>query len=712
MLRYSGGLPALAAVAGVAAALAGAASPALTTAREVRALAEAELAARPAVKLRGVVTFHEPATGLTYLQDETAGVAIAAGAPSRLPATVRSGVSVEVQGVAAPGRYAPVIEGEAGAPPRLAVVGTAPLPPPLAAGIEELLGGANDGRWVGLRGIIRSLVAKPFAPAGEDGEGDSARAAEAAPPLRLSMELGTAAGRFTVIVPWGADLELPRDLLDARVWVQGVAGSIVNSRRQWVGLLLYVPSLDEIRVERPPAADPFALPLRRVDEIKRFTAEAPEEPRVRVRGVVTGVQPGFRVFLRGASGPLEVQTPASLDGIEPGVEVEAVGYPTLGPARVVLQDGRLRRVAPGAPPLPLELGRSEILARYADAELVRLTGRLFENSVRGEVRVLVLESEGRLLEARFPRRLTTEEERKLGQLRPRTELAVTGIAQVAGAADWGGGVRPYALSLLLRGPADLVVLHEPPWWTPARLAGAIGALLLVVVFGAGWVVLLRRRVAAQTAVIREQARREAHERERRRIAQDIHDDLGSRLTQLALLGARVKAAAAPDAPAGELGERISETARTTVQTMDEIVWAVNPGNDTLQSLGDYLCKVATALLGGAGIACQLDVPAVLPERPVSAELRHNLVLAVREALNNVVKHSRASAASLALRLEGGGVTIEIADNGIGLGAAAAGRGNGLGNLRRRLAESRGTCEIESNPGGGTRVCLAVTLGAA
>jgi signal transduction histidine kinase len=251
---------------------------------------------------------------------------------------------------------------------------------------------------------------------------------------------------------------------------------------------------------------------------------------------------------------------------------------------------------------------------------------------------------------------------------------VSGIAQVAGAADWGGGVRPFALNLLLRGPADLTVLHEPPWWTPARLAGAIGALLLVVAFGAGWVVLLRRRVAAQTAVIREQARREANERERRRIAQDIHDDLGSRLTQLALLGARVRAAAVPDTAAADLGARISETARTTVQTMDEIVWAVNPGNDTLQSLGDYLCKVATSLLGGAGIACRLAVPEVLPERPVSAELRHNLVLAVREALNNVIKHSRAAEASLTLRLDGDVLTIEVGDNGVGLPTAGAARG--------------------------------------
>jgi signal transduction histidine kinase len=394
------------------------------------------------------------------------------------------------------------------------------------------------------------------------------------------------------------------------------------------------------------------------------------------------------------------------------VEVEAVGYPILGGKRALLQDARIRIRGPAGNPLPLPSTHRQALALHLDGELIQVSGTLFQNALRGRSRVLVLEIEGQMVEARFGSSLSVVEDRQVGNLQPGSVLEVTGIAQVQGRSDWGGRVRPTVLNLLLRRPGDVALVHEPPWWTPSRLAAMVGALLLLLAFGAGWVVMLRRRVTAQTAVIREQARREANERERRRIAQDIHDDLGSRLTQLVLLGARVKAAAGGDAPAGELGERISETARTTVQTMDEIVWAVNPGNDTLQSLGDYLCKVATSLLGGAGIACQLDVPAVLPVRPVSAELRHNLVLAVREALHNVVKHSRATEASLALRLEGEDLVLEVTDNGIGLPADGARRGNGLGNLQRRLAELHGTCEIGPNAGGGTKVRLTARVGAA
>lgn len=681
----------------------------LASARQVRALSAEEVAGQPPVRMRGVITFHEPETGITFVQDDTAGVAISAGTPSRLPAELQVGSRVEVEGAVARGSFAPVVSGRDGAPPAVAVLGFAAMPAPLNGSIEVLLGGVNDGRWVELGGTVRLVEARPFAQETEEPRENGAVGKARAPTLRLRIELGTIAGRFTLIIPWNEGRTLPGELLDSRVRVRGVLGSIVNRWRQWVGLLLYVPSLDEIRVERHPSAEPFALPLRHADEIMGFAPGSPGEDRVRVRGVVTLVQPGFRLFLRSDRGPLEVQTSQSLTGVVPGVQVDVVGYPMLVAKRALLQECRLKVLGQQAPPSPVGLSRSELLARHADGELVRMTGRVFQNTLRGAIRVLVLEVDGRLIETKFAVTLTPEEDGRVGLMLPGAELEVTGIAQVLGAADWGGGVKPYSVSLFLRGPSDLVVLREPPWWTPARLLAAVGALFLLVVGGAGWVFLLRRRVAAQTQVIREQALREASERERRRIAQDIHDDLGSRLTQLALLGARVKSAAGENAATIELGERISATARTTVQTMDEIVWAINPGNDTLQSLGDYLCKVATSLLSGAEIACQLEVPAILPARRLSADQRHNLVLAVREALHNVVKHAQATEAGLALKLEGANLEIEVRDNGVGIPSTGAGRGNGLGNLQRRLEDVGGTCAIVSAPGEGTRVRLTVVL---
>jgi hypothetical protein len=236
----------------------------LTNAGQVRGVSAEPVSRQPAVRLRGVIAFHEPASGLTYVQDKTGGVAISAGVPSRLPATVQSGVGVQIEGVAAPGPLAPVIAGPAGREPRVRVLGTAPLPEPLALVAEQLSRGVHDGSWIELGGIVRSLGVKELDPAAgrTSGPASGAPAVPADKATRISIELGTVAGWFTVIIPWQAGRPPPEHLLEAWARVRGVFGSIVNRQRQWVGVLLFVPSLAEVQVERPPAADSFSLPLR------------------------------------------------------------------------------------------------------------------------------------------------------------------------------------------------------------------------------------------------------------------------------------------------------------------------------------------------------------------------------------------------------------------------------------------------------------------
>ncbi len=501
----------------------------LTNAGQVRGVSAEGFSRQTVVKLRGVITFHEPESGITYVQDGTGGVAISAGVPSRLPANVQSGVMVEIEGAAAPGLFAPAIAGADGGEPRIRVLGAAALPEPLTLAAEQLSRGAHDGSWIELRGIVRSLAVKELAPAADRSPGP-VFGASAGKATRISIELGTHAGRFTVIIPWQAGRPPPGHLVEARVRVRGVLGSIANRQRQWVGVLIFVPSLAEVQVERPPAPDPFGLPLQSVSDILRFSATRSEEERVRVHGQVTMVHPGFRLFLRSASGAIEVQTPQPLGDLKPGAWLDVVGYPALLQARVCLQDAVFRSVSNGSPPLPLTLSRSETLARYADCELVKITGRLFQNTLRGTDRVLMIESDGQLVEVLFAATLSSEAVRQVQRLRPGSELAITGIARVHGAADWSGGVRPLSLSLLVRGVNDVTVLHEPGWWTTGRLLALVGVLGLVVALGAVWVAMLRRRVEQQTVVLRRNVQREAVWEERSRIAQDIHDRTGGLLT--------------------------------------------------------------------------------------------------------------------------------------------------------------------------------------
>ncbi|MGH7993294.1 MAG: sensor histidine kinase, partial [Limisphaerales bacterium] len=214
----------------------------------------------------------------------------------------------------------------------------------------------------------------------------------------------------------------------------------------------------------------------------------------------------------------------------------------------------------------------------------------------------------------------------------------------------------------------------------------------------------------------------AVEHERARIAHDIHDDLGAHLTRISMLS---------ESACGELDHperaatglnQISDTAREFTRAMDEIVWAVNPQHDTLDSLASYLGNFAQEFLGSLDIRCRLDVPLQLPPWPVTAEVRHNLFLAFKEALHNVVKHAAAAEVYVSLTTGADAFILVIRDDGKGFAPdlppeegrrepSRIARGHGLANMRKRLAKIGGHCEIQSSPGRGTEVKFVVTVAA-
>ncbi len=155
-------------------------------------------------------------------------------------------------------------------------------------------------------------------------------------------------------------------------------------------------------------------------------------------------------------------------------------------------------------------------------------------------------------------------------------------------------------------------------------------------------------------------------------------------------------------------QKIAATARHAVKSLDEIVWAVNPRNDTLAELIEYTGQFALDYLQLADIRCRLDFPEQAPEREVSADLRHNLFLVVKEALNNIVKHAHAQEVWLRLVATDALLRIEIEDNGRGFeGPAADNWADGLRNMRQRMQEVGGTCLVASQPGRGTKITLEV-----
>jgi signal transduction histidine kinase/ligand-binding sensor domain-containing protein len=258
--------------------------------------------------------------------------------------------------------------------------------------------------------------------------------------------------------------------------------------------------------------------------------------------------------------------------------------------------------------------------------------------------------------------------------------------------------------------AALAFVVAPFFWQTWAFKLGSGAALLVL-FALVIVTVERRKRRQRLAAVE---RRLALERERSRIARDIHDDLGASLTQITLLS---QVAGLKSNEPGRLEHRLGQifaTARDVTRALDEIVWAVNPKHDTLESLGTYLGKFAQDFLSLQAIRCRLDVPVNLADRPVGSQTRHNLFLAFKEALNNAARHAGASEVRIALQLEATTLVVLVQDDGKGFDpdAPPASRRHGLANLRSRLAEVGGRCDIESAAGVGTTVRFSVPLAAA
>ena len=195
------------------------------------------------------------------------------------------------------------------------------------------------------------------------------------------------------------------------------------------------------------------------------------------------------------------------------------------------------------------------------------------------------------------------------------------------------------------------------------------------------------------------------ERERTRSAKDIHDDLGASLTLIAVLGDLAK-----KERMSERLEKMSGTAREAVKSLDEIVWAVNPSNDTLAHLIDYTGQFAANYLRDAGLRCLLDVPDHTPVREVPTNVRHNVFLVIKEALQNIVKHAHATEVWLRINVSEQRLHMEIEDNGCGFDRVPENAwADGLHNMRQRLAEVGGDCTIQSHVGQGTKITVNLIL---
>jgi ligand-binding sensor domain-containing protein/signal transduction histidine kinase len=247
-------------------------------------------------------------------------------------------------------------------------------------------------------------------------------------------------------------------------------------------------------------------------------------------------------------------------------------------------------------------------------------------------------------------------------------------------------------------PAVVSFRVLPPFWRTWWF------LSIVILAGAATAYTLHRQRIARIVELG---------RVRARIATDLHDDLGANLTRIAILSEVAKKRMAVDSGDGEEKlSAIATIARESVSSMDDIVWAISPDRDALQEVVGRMRHCAEEAFDGREIAVTFNAPDSSPTTSLGIDVRRDVYLIFKEAVNNAARHAGCSRVSILFRVSAQQLLLEIADDGAGFDVMAHSDGTGLMSMRRRAVRLGATLEIASRPGHGTRLTLTMPARAA
>ena len=443
----------------------------LTTAAAVRRLSAAEAARHHPVKLRGVVTFYDETLYSRFVQDATGGIYLFE--PTNLPPLL-VGQEVEVEGVTGPGEYAPVI-----VPLSVKVLGQGGLPAAQPVSLQQLISGRADSQFVEFSDVVRSVRF----------EKDT---------QYYLIDFVTGGERFTVYAKQ-LPVAQPQELVNSTVKVRGVCSTMFNHQRQLFGIRLLVPTADGLVIEKPAPGNPYDLPVQMINSLLQFTPEGAPSARVKVTGTVIYCEPGSAVCIQDENSGLYCQT-LQRDGLQPGDQVEILGFPAKGEYTPILADAIYRKVGSGTEPRPDEVDVNKILTGVHDSRLVQIPARVLDLVQRGVNQFLLLQSGDLTFQAYLPQKVHDED---LAAIQNGSEVMVTGICLIERGNQWQAGEKWRAASfhLLLRSPKDVAVLQSPSSWSPPDSLWIAVGCGIIAVGALVWVAVLRIKIRQQTEII-------------------------------------------------------------------------------------------------------------------------------------------------------------------------------------------------------------------
>ncbi|MGD1089384.1 MAG: ATP-binding protein [Verrucomicrobiota bacterium] len=648
--------------------------PLLLTAAEVHRLKREEAQLGYPVKIRGVITSVLPAHQAFTIQDSTRGIYVIDFSESRSDPP-RIGEFLEVEGNTDPSLFAPVVNAS-----RVHNLGVGVLPEPVRPTWDQLMNGSLDAQYVEIQCILSSVQPDGVILLTSGG--------------RIKCDLRVA----------GLDTQDFERYEDALIRVRGclyATWDYVTHRVNAGEIRIYGAG---ITVDQPAPVDLFSTPGKTASELLQFDPQASVFQRVKVSGQIIHVRESEYFMMDGNNGVRVItRHPADLSV---GDFVDAVGFPEFSVASPVLHEAVARKTGHAALPKATLLASDDLIRADLDSTRVRVKAVLVDQRNSPAEQVLEMRAGLRSFLARLP-----GADENVRNIPAGSQLELTGTY-----AGQNVGPDITSFELLLDSPSDITVLARPPWWTLEKLLVILGMLACVLAATVLWITQLRRKVEQRTAEleiqIRERQRveqRQAMEQERARIAQDLHDELGSGLTEITMLGALTRAST-PLKTLGSHLEQMSDKARQMVAALDEIVWAMNPTHDSLASMVSYFSLYAERFLGLANIAWRLERPFRTDDHAVDSRHRHQLFLAFKEALTNIVRHSGATEVHLNIQVEQGQISLTIADNGRGWDQVGQTEGmDGVANMRTRLEKLGGRFEIFSKTGEGTIVRFDLPL---
>lgn len=627
---------------------------------------------------RGVVTFNDRFGGkdYTFVQENSAPAFVRLEDESFRP-QFSVGKLVDLGGAFDASQSLPIIT-----PLVVTDLGIHALPAPIQLAPGGAAQGLRDGRWCELEGVVQAVNPD---------------------------------GTLTVVGPDGHAFlwigQTPTnslaDFVDARLRARGVILLKLLDKP-----LLLSPARTFVEVQTAAPMDAFGLPVQRIADLLAEDAVAAAH-RVHVTGVVT-YRMDSTFFLQDGSGGIRVRSDEPLT-VSVGDAVAVVAFPARDGFARLLTRAQMRLATRPEPVQPRELDLTEALSARQNGSLVRVDATLLTQKTTDGQLILELQKQSRVFVATLAADLGP-----LPEFKPGSQLRVIGVCDddtsVMTAADEKSlrNSSLAALHLLLRTPADVIVLRGPPWWTWQRTALLVGALVLVLVVALSWVHLLRRRLerqqAAQLAFSRQVLKR--LEDERRRIAVNLHDSLGQILLLIknhALLALQP----APDETGAR--QRLNEISTATSQAIEEvreITHGLRPYQlDRLGLTQAIRTSVQQAAVNNAiSFACRVeDVDGLFDQ-----DTEIHVYRIVQEAVTNVVKHAAATEATVVVKRRPDAVSLSIRDNGRGFEAVQLAAhphelGYGLTGIGERARILGATLEIDSRPNGGTSLMVEIPL---